>query len=88
MESVDMHKILHPLVDAWESEVVEFKEASKDYKTPEIYRYCSIPSIIAKIRVISCTYTKYTIRFCNSTSAVITTHISIVFISFKFIASK
>ena len=50
MESVDMHKILHPLVDAWESEVVEFKEASKDYKTPEIYRYCSALSNEANLR--------------------------------------
>ena len=38
MESVDMRKILHKLVDSWESEVVEFKEASKDYKISEIYR--------------------------------------------------
>ena len=50
MESVDMHKILHPLVDAWESEVVEFTEASKDYKTPEIYRYCSALSNEANLR--------------------------------------
>lgn len=41
MESVDMRKILHKLVDSWENDVVEFKEASKDYKISEIYRYFS-----------------------------------------------
>ena len=41
MESAALHVLLHQLLAAWENEVVEFKEASKDYKTAEIFQYFS-----------------------------------------------
>ena len=62
MESVDMHKILHQLVDTWESEVVEFKEASKDYKTPEIYRYFSALSNEANLRGVKSAWLVFGVR--------------------------
>ena len=50
MESAALHALLHQLLAAWENEVVEFKEASKDYKTAEIFQYFSALSNEANLR--------------------------------------
>ncbi|WP_448343831.1 RNA-binding domain-containing protein [Desulfovibrio piger] len=50
MESAALHVLLHQLLAAWENEVVEFKEASKDYKTAEIFQYFSALSNEANLR--------------------------------------
>lgn len=62
MESVDMRKILHKLVDSWENEVVEFKEASKDYKISEIYRYFSALSNEANLRGVKSAWLVFGVR--------------------------
>ena len=50
MEQKNLRELLSGLIAAWESELVEFKEASNDYKTGEIARYFSALSNEANIR--------------------------------------
>ena len=50
MEQKKLRELLSSLIAAWESELVEFKEASNDYKTGEIARYFSALSNEANLR--------------------------------------
>ena len=50
MEQQKLRELLSSLITAWESELVEFKEASNDYKTSEIAKYFSALSNEANIR--------------------------------------
>lgn len=50
MEEEKLRELLSSLIAAWESEVVEFKEASNDYKTGEIAKYFSALSNEANLR--------------------------------------
>ena len=50
MEQQKLRELLSSLITAWESELVEFKEASNDYKISEIAKYFSALSNEANIR--------------------------------------
>lgn len=50
MEEEKLRELLSSLIAAWESELVEFKEASNDYKTSEIAKYFSALSNEANLR--------------------------------------
>ena len=50
MEQEKLRELLFSLIAAWESERVEFKEASNDYKTGEIAKYFSALSNEANLR--------------------------------------
>lgn len=50
MEQEKLRELLYSLIAAWESELVEFKEASNDYKTGEIAKYFSALSNEANMR--------------------------------------
>jgi len=41
MEQSQLKSILVELIEAWESEIVEFKEAGNDYPTHDIGKYFS-----------------------------------------------
>jgi ATP-dependent DNA helicase RecG len=50
MNKAELHELINSLMAAWESEVVEFKEASNDYDTDKIGRYFSALSNEANLR--------------------------------------
>ena len=50
MNQAELSRILDELIAAWESEVVEFKQAGKDYDTDKIGRYFSALSNEANLR--------------------------------------
>lgn len=50
MNQAELRELLISLMTAWESEVVEFKEASNDYDTDKIGRYFSALSNEANLR--------------------------------------
>lgn len=62
MESAELYAQLHQLIEAWESEVVEFKEASKDYKTSEIFHYFSALSNEANLRGVNSAWLVFGVR--------------------------
>lgn len=52
MQSTDIKTLLNRLIDTWENEVVEFKQAGNDYPTDKIGRYFSALSNEANLRNI------------------------------------
>lgn len=50
MDQVELKSLLDELIARWEGEVVEFKQADKDYKTSEIGRYFSALANEANLR--------------------------------------
>ena len=50
MNQNDLEKLLSKLIDSWESETVEFKEARNDYSTGEIGKYFSALANEANLR--------------------------------------
>lgn len=62
MDTASLHDLLHQLIEAWESEVVEFKEASKDYKTSEIFHYFSALSNEANLRGVNSAWLVFGVR--------------------------
>lgn len=50
MNQKELHELLLSLIETWENEVVEFKEADKNYETQKIYRYFSAISNEANLR--------------------------------------
>lgn len=50
MEQPELSTLLHSLIDEWESEIVEFKQADNDYKTTKIGEYFSALSNEANLR--------------------------------------
>lgn len=50
MEQPELSALLHSLIDEWESEIVEFKQADNDYKTTKIGEYFSALSNEANLR--------------------------------------
>jgi hypothetical protein len=49
----DLLQTLHELIRNWEGEIVEFKEASKDYKQDKIGRYFSAISNEANLKALN-----------------------------------
>lgn len=54
MDTSDLQALLKELIAGWESEVVEFKQASSDYSTDEIGKYFSALSNEANLRGADC----------------------------------
>lgn len=54
MDTSDLQALLKELIAGWEGEVVEFKQASSDYKTDEIGKYFSALSNEANLRGADC----------------------------------
>jgi len=50
MEAVELNQLLNNLIVTWENEVIEFKQAGKDYNTDKIGRYFSALSNEANLR--------------------------------------
>jgi len=50
MEQAQLLDLLHELIAAWESEVVEFKQATNDFDTDRIGEYFSALSNEANLR--------------------------------------
>ena len=50
MTSAELNSLLEQLITAWENEVVEFKQAGKDYDTDKIGEYFSALSNEANLR--------------------------------------
>lgn len=50
MEQAELRRLPSELIAAWENGVVEFTQASNDYKTDTIGEYCSAPSTEANLR--------------------------------------
>ena len=50
MEHMELHTLLMELIDTWENEVIEFKQAGHDYSTDKIGQYFSALSNEANLR--------------------------------------
>lgn len=56
MDEQALKQLLHSLIERWESEVVEFKQASNDYDTNKIGEYFSALSNEANLRGFECAW--------------------------------
>lgn len=50
MEQSTLHNLLHNLISQWENEIIEFKQADKNYKLSELGQYFSALSNEANLR--------------------------------------
>lgn len=50
MEQIELLSLLNNLISQWENELVEFKQANKDFKLSEIGQYFSALSNEANLR--------------------------------------
>jgi ATP-dependent DNA helicase RecG len=50
MTQDELQTLLHTLITQWENEIIEFKQASKDFKLSELGQYFSALSNEANLR--------------------------------------
>lgn len=72
MEQPELSTLLHSLIDEWESEIVEFKQADNDYKTTKIGEYFSALSNEANLRDQARAWLVFGVN--NKTRAVVGNH--------------
>lgn len=72
MEQPELSTLLHSLIDEWESEIVEFKQADNDYKTTKIGEYFSALSNEANLRDQARAWLVFGVN--NKTRAVVGSH--------------
>lgn len=72
MEQPELNTLLHGLIDEWESEIVEFKQADNDYKTTKIGEYFSALSNEANLRDQARAWLVFGVN--NKTRAVVGSH--------------
>ena len=68
MDQKELHELLLSLIETWENEVIEFKEASNDYKTGEIAKYFSALANEANLKGLKHAWLVFGV--CNKTRLV------------------
>jgi len=69
MDQARLNQLLTELIDAWENEVVEFKQAGNDYSTDEIGKYFSALANEANLRGVEAAWLVFGVN--NKTRSVV-----------------